>query len=118
MLLLFLFYTYFLHSKKMKRQEPSGAHFRKLRKWRTKAAASFQVFMAAFFKGCDSSASSGIPENQQNESLVSENPNDYSLAAGASNLATPLLGINRNFHLNAFRNAQYSQYSKAAIMRS
>jgi hypothetical protein len=62
----------------MKQQKQSGAHFRKLREKRTKATASSQVFMTAFLKGSNPSASSGIPENQQNESVVSENLSDKS----------------------------------------
>jgi hypothetical protein len=49
----------------MKRQKPSGAHFRKFRKKKKNATASSQVFMAVIFlKGSNSSASSGFPENQ------------------------------------------------------
>jgi hypothetical protein len=62
----------------MKRQEPSGAHFRKWREKRTKAAASFQVFITTFLKGRNPLESSVITENQQNESVVSENLNDES----------------------------------------
>jgi hypothetical protein len=65
----------------MKRQKPSGAHFRKLQGKRTKATASSQVFMTAFLKGRNPSASSVIPKNQQIESVVSENLNDESAAS-------------------------------------
>jgi hypothetical protein len=34
--------------------------------------------MTAFLKGSNSYSSSGIPENQQNESVLSENLNDES----------------------------------------
>jgi hypothetical protein len=69
---------YYFSSEKMKRQKPSGAHFRKLQKKEPKATASFQVFMVAFLKGSSSSASSDIPGNQQNESIVSKNLVDES----------------------------------------
>jgi hypothetical protein len=62
----------------MKRQKRSGAHFKKLREKRTKDTAISQVFMTALLKGSNPPESSGIPENQQNESLVSENLNDES----------------------------------------
>jgi hypothetical protein len=62
----------------MKRWKPSGAHFRKLREKRTKATASSQVFVTAFLKGSNPSASSGVPENQQIESVVLENLNEES----------------------------------------
>jgi hypothetical protein len=73
-----MFSAYYFPSSKMKRRKPSGAHFRKLREKRTKATASSQVFMTAFLKGSNPSASSGVPENQQIESVVSENLNDES----------------------------------------
>jgi hypothetical protein len=62
----------------MKRQKPNGVHFRTLGEKRTKATASSQVFTTAFLKESNPSASLGIPENQQNESVVSENLNDES----------------------------------------
>jgi hypothetical protein len=65
----------------MKRQKPSSAHFRKLREKRTKATAISQVFMTAFLKESNPSASSGIPENQQNGFVASENLNDESVVS-------------------------------------
>jgi hypothetical protein len=59
----------------MKRQKRGVAHFKKLREKRTKATAISQVSMTAFPKGSNPLASLGIPENQQNESVVSENLN-------------------------------------------
>jgi hypothetical protein len=63
----------------MKRRKASAAHFQKLREKRTKATTSSQVFMTAFLKGSNSSASSGIPANQQIESVVLKNLNDESV---------------------------------------
>jgi hypothetical protein len=60
----------------MKQKESSGVHFKKLREKRTNAIESSQVFTAAFLKGSDPSASSGIQQHEQNESVFSQIQND------------------------------------------
>lgn len=69
----------FLPALQIRWQKPSGSISENCKKKRIKAAISLQVLMTAFPERENPSASYNIPEEQEHESVVSENLNNVSI---------------------------------------